>query len=204
MKLVAAVSLLAVLTGAMVANAQDDRYWELGAGAYFGGTSGMTDLDVARYDWIYVCFGNISANEETAALIDRLLQINPELRIVLRLWPIMGKGDCPENRYQATFLHYLYDPEVRQAVDDEIRRQFDVIARQHLPAGEHRWPDLPRGAAGALLRAARCATGRSPGTWSASGPRSRLSGVSHWSGTRRRLRGGARSGSRRSTGSTVR
>ena len=128
MKLVAAMSLLAVLTGAMVANAQDDRYWELGAGAYFGGTSGMTDLDVARYDWIYVCFGNISANEETAALIDRLLQINPELKIVLRLWPIMGKGDCPENRSQATFLHYLYDPEVRQAVDDEIQRQFDVIA----------------------------------------------------------------------------
>jgi hypothetical protein len=128
MKLVAAMSLLAVLTGAMVANAQDDRYWELGVGAYFGGTAGMTDLDVARYDWIYVCFGNISANEETAALIDRLLQINPELKIVLRLWPIMGKGDCPENRSQATFLHYLYDPEVRQAVDDEIQRQFDVIA----------------------------------------------------------------------------
>ncbi len=113
---------------AIPAQAQQDRYWELGVGAYLGGMHGFTDLDLARYDWVYVCFGNIGADEETAAALDRLLQINPDLKIVLRLWPIMGKGDCPENRYQATFWHYLYDEEVKQKVDAEIHRQFDVIA----------------------------------------------------------------------------
>lgn len=125
---VALMAAAIALAAAAPLPAQEDHYWELGVGAYLGGMSGFTDLDVARYDWAYVCFGNISANEETAALLDRLLEINPELKIVLRLWPIMGKGDCPENRYQATFLHYLYDPEVKQKVDEEIHRQFDVIA----------------------------------------------------------------------------
>lgn len=124
------VSLILILSIAFVlpVSAQQDRYWELGVGAYLGGMAGFTDLDVARYDWAYVCFGNIGATEETAEAIDRLLQINPDLKIVLRLWPIMGKGDCPENRYQATFLHYLYDADVKREVDEEIHRQYDVIA----------------------------------------------------------------------------
>ncbi|MFW5866868.1 MAG: hypothetical protein ACOCX2_03565 [Armatimonadota bacterium] len=127
---VCAVALTAAIApgGLTPACAQQDRYWELGVGAYLGGMQGFTDLDIARYDWVYVCFGNIGATEETAQAIDRMLAINPDLKIVLRLWPIMGKGDCPENRHQATFLHYLYDPEVKAEVDASIHEQFDVIA----------------------------------------------------------------------------
>lgn len=127
---ISTVLLVACITAGLAfpAHAQQDRHWELGVGAYLGGMQGFSDLDLARYDWVYVCFGNIGATEETAQALDRLLAINPDLKIVLRLWPIMGKGDCPENRYQATFLHYLYDPEVKAQVDASIHEQFDVIA----------------------------------------------------------------------------
>ncbi|MCD6361252.1 MAG: hypothetical protein J7M38_10355 [Armatimonadetes bacterium] len=107
--------------------AAGDHYWELGVGCYYGGTAGVTELDVARYDWLYLCFGNIGANEETVAQLNRLLEINPRLKIVIRVWPIMGKGDCPENRYQATFLHYLYGEGVRERVDQSIRDQVSVV-----------------------------------------------------------------------------
>lgn len=125
---VLALSLAASIAAAPAVAQEQDRYWELGVGAYLSSMAGLTELDVARYDWVYVCFGNIRADEETAHLLERMLQINPELKIVLRIWPIMSKGDRPENRYQATFWHYLYDPEVKQAVDEEIARQFHVIA----------------------------------------------------------------------------
>ncbi|MFP4248392.1 MAG: hypothetical protein ACLFU7_01960 [Armatimonadota bacterium] len=126
LRIIAACIAIAVLVTPVIA--QQDHHRNLGVGAYLGSMQGFTDLDVARYDWVYVCFGNIGATEETAQTLDRLLEINPDLKIVLRLWPIMGKGDCPENRYQATFLHYLYDPEVKSKVDASIREQFDVIA----------------------------------------------------------------------------
>jgi len=125
---VIALTAAIALSATIAAYAQNDRYWDLGVGAYLGGMQGFTDLDIARYDWVYVCFGNIGANEETAQALDRMLAINPHLKIVLRLWPIMGKGDLAENNYQATFLHYLYDPEVKAKVDASIHEQFDVIA----------------------------------------------------------------------------
>ncbi|MFO8079470.1 MAG: hypothetical protein R6V07_04095 [Armatimonadota bacterium] len=126
LRIIVACITIAVLTTPVIA--QQDHHWDLGVGAYLGGMQGFTDLDIARYDWVYVCFGNIGATEETAQALDRLLEINPDLKIVLRLWPIMGKGDCPENRYQATFLHYLYDDDVRARVDASIHEQYNVIA----------------------------------------------------------------------------
>ena len=111
----------------VTAFAAEDHYWDLGVGCYYGGTAGVSDLDVARYDWIYLCFGNISATEETVAEINRLLEVNPELKVVIRVWPIMSKGDCPENKYQATFLHYLYKPGVREGVIANIDAQVSVV-----------------------------------------------------------------------------
>ena len=120
------IALVALMLAAP-AFAAEDRYWDLGVGCYYGGTGGVTDLDVARYDWLYLCFGNIGATEETVAGINRLLEINPELKIVIRVWPIMSKGDCPENRYQATFLHYLYGDGIRERVDQSIHDQVRVV-----------------------------------------------------------------------------
>jgi hypothetical protein len=104
-----------------------DHYWEWGVGAYFGGLGNMTLVDVARYDWLYLCFGNISASKETAELLNQMLEVNPDLKIVIRVWPIMGAGDCKENRYQATFLHYLYKPGVKEKVLKNVRDQIRVV-----------------------------------------------------------------------------
>lgn len=58
-------------------NAQDakDPYWQLGGGSYFGGLDTLTELDVARFDWLYLCFGNISADRGTTELLNRLLDV---------------------------------------------------------------------------------------------------------------------------------
>ncbi len=118
---------LVALMLAAPAFAAEDRYWELGAGCYYGGLRAYSALDVARYDWLYLSFGNIGATEETVADLNRMLAINPELKIVIRVWPIMSKGDCPENRYQATFLHYLYQDGIRERVDQTIHDQIRVV-----------------------------------------------------------------------------
>ncbi len=127
--------------------AAEDHYWELGAGCYYGGMQASSALDVARYDWLYLCFGNIGATEETVAGLNRLLEINPELKIVIRVWPIMSAGDCPENRYQATFLHYLYKDgvkdKVNQAIHDQIRVVLDNISKPENVVGLTFLEELP-------------------------------------------------------------
>lgn len=105
--ILAAALIVALFLVAPVSAQVEDHYWELGVGCYWGGMGGLTELDVARYDWLYLCFGNVSASDETVAQVNRFLEINPDLKVVIRLWPIMSLGDCAENRYQATFLHYL-------------------------------------------------------------------------------------------------
>ncbi len=121
------VALTAALAATAVSAQPADHYWELGVGCYYGGAGGLSELDVARYDWLYLCFGNIGATPETVEGINRLLEINPDLKIVIRVWPIMGLGDCPENRYQATFLHCLYKPGVMQGVIANINTQVSVV-----------------------------------------------------------------------------
>ena len=125
---VAALLGVVALTGCFPGRAsRDDRYWQLGVGCYFGGLGALTELDAARFDWLYLGFGNIGATPETTQLLNRLLKINPKLKIVIRVWPIMGLGDCKENRYQATFLHYLYKPGVKQKLLANIREQIRVV-----------------------------------------------------------------------------
>lgn len=100
-----------------------DRYWEWGWGIY----GAHSVLDVARYDWSLINFGNVPANDTTVERCRRILALNPSHRFVVRVWPIMGKGDCPQNRHQATMMHYLYEPGVREAVLAETRRQLRLI-----------------------------------------------------------------------------
>jgi len=105
-----------------------DRYWQLGVGCYFGGIRAYTtELDVARFDWLYLCYGNIGAKPETTQLLNRLLKLNPKLKIVIRVWPIMGLGDCKNNSYQATFLHYLYKPGVKEKLLKNVHDQIHVV-----------------------------------------------------------------------------
>ncbi len=100
------------------------RYWELGWGLYGG-----EGLDAARFDWHMICFGNVGANEKTVEALNEILRLNPQHKFLIRVWPIMGAGDCEQNRHQATLFHYWYKPGVREKVLAETRRQVRLVCQ---------------------------------------------------------------------------
>jgi len=117
------VAALALLFSATVAGAEKSHYWEWGWGTY----GSRAPIDMARYDWSLINFGNIGANQETLDFCNEILRLNPKHKFLIRVWPIMGKGDSPENRFQATLFHYLYQPGVRDEVLAEIRSQIRLV-----------------------------------------------------------------------------
>ena len=146
-----ALCLVGLLSGPFNATASSDRrdrYWELGTGTYFGGLRGdMTEVDVARFDWMFLCFGNVAVAPVTVDQLNRMLAINPRLKIVIRVWPIGNLGDCDQNHRQATFLHYLYAPGVKEKVlagaRDQIRLVLDRISKPENVVGATFLEELP-------------------------------------------------------------
>lgn len=106
------------------------HYWQLGVGSY-GATSGsndtwsgFADLDRARMDWVFV---NLGSENTTGKELNRLLKLNPKLKIVVRLWPIGNIGPHRENRGTATFLDYLFADGVKEKILAETSRQIRSI-----------------------------------------------------------------------------
>ena len=109
------------------------HYWALGAGSY-GCTAGdssrfgwYTDLDRARMDWVLVSFGNPpNPGPEANALLNRFLELNPKLKIMVRVWPVNNLG-WPETNWMATLLDYLYKPGVKEKLLEETSRQIRSV-----------------------------------------------------------------------------
>lgn len=115
----------------------EDRYWELGTGLYFAGCRGrFTELDAARADWLLLRFPGLPSNRETTELLNRLIALNPRLKIMVRVWPLGGLSKHRESRYQATFYEYFYEPGVKEKLFAEIRRQIHVVL-DHLDKPEN-------------------------------------------------------------------
>ena len=116
--------------GCLTATAAESHYWKLGVGSYGAGSgaedwwSGFTDLDRARMDWVFV---NLGSEKTTGTELNRLLALNPALKILVQLWPIGNIGPHPENRGQATFLDYLYADGVKAKLLAETSRQIRSI-----------------------------------------------------------------------------
>ena len=128
LRTVCVAGLLVGLLGVRAYAGEGDRHWQLGSGTYFGGLHGdMTEVDVARFDWMFLCFGNIAVTPATVDQLNRMLELNPRLKIVIRVWPIGNLGDCDQNHRQATFLHYLYAPGVKEKVLAETRHQIRLV-----------------------------------------------------------------------------
>ncbi|MBI4027453.1 MAG: hypothetical protein HY360_20880 [Verrucomicrobia bacterium] len=110
------------------------HYWDLGVGWYGGDAgvedtfSGLEDLDIARLDWLFIT--NPPPDKDTARKMNRYLAINPKLKFLVRIWPILGLGDCKENRHQATFLDYLYKEGVKGKLLQEATRQIHWVLDQ--------------------------------------------------------------------------
>lgn len=120
----AAIAVVAAVASADAA----DLYWKWGWGVYGLGVNRPAGaLDNARFDWSFICGGNETINQPLVDRCNEILKINPNHKFVLRVWPTCGLGDCPENRYAATFLHYLYAPGVKDKLLDVVREQIGVI-----------------------------------------------------------------------------
>lgn len=101
------------------------------AGTYGTGGRGNelgTPLDVARYNWGLVCFGNAPGTPEyVQETLNPLLAINPDYKFVVRLWPTIGKVDHGGKQEHVTFLDYLYDDGTRKSLLGAMRQQVSAV-----------------------------------------------------------------------------
>ena len=98
-----------------------DHNWQLGNGIYAPYLSStlqtVSELEVARFDWVLVEVNDKSVVAE----MNRLLEINPRLKFLVRLWPINGGGVPGLDNGSTTFLEYLYAPGAQDKIDGEIK-----------------------------------------------------------------------------------
>lgn len=88
-------------------------------------------LDRARYDWV---IGSVETMEQVE-ICNRMLQMNPNLKLVIRLWPVNSLG-LPSKNYQATFLDYFYKPGVKAAVLANLTNSIRLVL-DHLDKPEN-------------------------------------------------------------------
>jgi len=150
-----------LLVGATVTAIADpkkkkDRYWEWGVAVYGAQSTTdrpdapTTDLDLARQDWIYLV--NSGPDATTVPAFNRFLAINPNLKILVRLWPINNTTNRRERRHKATFLDYLYTPGVKEKIFANIKKQVDYtlvgLSNPDAVVGFHFLEELPYNFAG--------------------------------------------------------
>lgn len=109
----------------------DYNYWDLGAGSYgsaYGNWHDTTFLDLARYDWLYICFGNEAATKKNTERLNEYLKVNPKQKYVIRLWPVYQyKAPGQEVRHLTSFMDYLYDPNVKKRILQTVDQQLDSV-----------------------------------------------------------------------------
>jgi len=137
---IACLTAILALSPALTAQAET-HYWRLGAGFYAGESVGNPS-DEARWDWLLVNLGNMGARMETVHRLNRNLQLNPRQKYLVELFP---EPHC-------RFLEYRYRPEVKQALEQETRRQvrlfLDNIAKPENIIGFTFMEEVPGGSWG--------------------------------------------------------
>jgi len=117
-------------------NNVENHYWDWGVGLFYAGLPGpWTKLDAARADWLLLRFPDLSASKATTEHLNELLELNPELKIVIRVWPVQNfypsKGKFTENTKYGRGNRFIYDyffaPGVKEKALAETRRQVRVV-----------------------------------------------------------------------------
>ena len=117
-------------------SAKGHHFWQWGMGYYYAGISGrLTDLDAARADWLLLRFPDLPPSEETVEVLNRLIEMNPRLKIMIRVWPMQNfypqKGDFTKNTpvglASRMMYDYFYAPGVKEKILAETRRQIRVV-----------------------------------------------------------------------------
>lgn len=135
MRMKTGVGLLGCVVCGLLASAEPLPYkhFDLGVGSYGSGYTwgNGTPLDVARHDWAMVTFTNESVDRRTTDRLNAELEINPKMKIVVRLWPKPGyrrtTDDPKAKRRYIGFLDYLYYPEAKKAFLDEALAQLHLV-----------------------------------------------------------------------------
>ena len=105
-------------------------------GYYYAGSTGRyTELDAARADWLLLRFPDLPASKGTVEVINRMIAMNPRLKIMIRVWPMQNfypqKGDftynTPVGLASRMMYDYFYAPGVKQKILAETRRQIRVV-----------------------------------------------------------------------------
>ena len=116
--------------------AKSHHFWQWGMGYYYAGIAGrLTELDAARSDWLLLRFPDLSASKQTVAQLNRLIEMNPRLKIMIRVWPMQNfypqKGDFTKNTpvglASRMMYDYFYAPGVKEKILAETRRQIRVV-----------------------------------------------------------------------------
>ena len=116
--------------------AKGHHFWQWGMGYYYAGISGrLTNLDAARADWLLLRFPDLPTNKKTVELLNRLIEMNPRLKIMIRVWPMQNfypqKGDFTKNTpvglASRMMYDYFYAPGVKEKILAETRRQIRVV-----------------------------------------------------------------------------
>ena len=117
-------------------SAKSHHFWQWGMGYYYAGIHGrLTELDAARADWLLLRFSDLPASKETVEVLNRLIEMNPRLKIMIRVWPMQNfypqKGDftlnTPVGLASRMMYDYYYAPAVKEKILAETRRQIRVV-----------------------------------------------------------------------------
>jgi hypothetical protein len=116
-----ALGLLGLLVLMQPAGAASDRYWEWGYGYFAPYLSNsiktVGELDLARWDWL-----DVEVNSPaTVELMNRLLEINPKLKFLVRIWPINGMGIPDYHSHLGSCLDYVLYPEKKKEINQRTR-----------------------------------------------------------------------------------
>jgi hypothetical protein len=99
---------------------KEGRFWEWGWGLY----NEQVPVDAqAVFDWSTVSFGNVAVEQVTLDRINTILEINPDHKFVIRVWPLIGLGVSPPG----TLFEYLYEPGVAEAMHAEVWSQIRFV-----------------------------------------------------------------------------
>ena len=141
MKLITMINVILLAVSLFISDAmggeKDFKYWDLGVGSYGAGGgkfdtwAGRTMLDMARMDWVFLTFGNPpSASKETTEMLNDYLKMNPDLKIMVRLWPLVYKRYEGETKHQpASFFDYLYEPGIKEKMVKKIDAEIDSVMK---------------------------------------------------------------------------
>ena len=112
----------------LVAQEATSHYWKWGWGTY---DASPDERNIAVFDWSFIHVGNQVNNRgqmcddrQLITRINRILELNPSHKFVVLFWPMFAVRQAAP---RLSLFDYLYQPKVKQRLNDRIRQQAQLI-----------------------------------------------------------------------------